>query len=258
MIGFGEVRSNLILLEVGVSNDVVLSAIQRTGLNGGVHVTLAHGRTHAAHLVHHLNHGVGLHDTDLHTGQIRRRGDGLFRIHTAGPEAVSGQHGKARGLSGGVQIVQSAGLENLLLMLHAVVHIRASDNGKVGVYVLHQRVCDDSHFHGAAFHQFQRFLLGTQLLVGIDLDGIATVGGVIQLVAQFQHRLCLGVVDRLVEGAFENGLPHLCAVRGRSGGRCRCAAGSRTTGSRTTGSRTAGSGSITAARGERESHGTCQ
>lgn len=46
------VRSNFVLNEVNVGDDVVLSTVEGTGLDCGVNVALCHCNTDAAHSVH--------------------------------------------------------------------------------------------------------------------------------------------------------------------------------------------------------------
>ena len=218
MAGQVVVGSNLVLNQVDVGDDVVLSAVESTGLDGGVHIALGHGNTvgAAGHGAHHLDAGVGAHNTDLQALGLLRGGDGaglLAGVEVTGAQGVVGQDLEALRLGLGIEIVQLAGLEDLLLVLDAVVDIGGAEDGEVGNVGLNDGVGNQGHVQGAHDDLLEGLSLVAQLRVGINLEGVAAFGGLIQLVADPVQSLGLGVGGSLVEGHLENG-----GVRGSGGG----------------------------------------
>ena len=237
MAGSVVVRSNFVLNEVNVGDDVVLSTVEGTGLDCGVNVALCHCNTDAAHSVHHRDAGVRTHNADLHAGELFGSGDSLVTgVEVTCAEGVSGENDEAVVTGGGEQVVQLAGLENLLLVLDAVVNVRSAEYSEVRNVGLDDGVCNEGHVESVHSALLEGLLLVAELSIGINFDGVTAFGGVIQIVAELLKGLCFRILDGLVECALQNGLADLCAVGccgvsrsciGSSGGVCCGSAGSR-------------------------------
>ena len=211
MAGEVVVGSDFVLNQVNVGDDVVLSAVEGTGLDGGVNVALTHGDavSAAGHEAHHLDAGVGAHDADLHALAVLGSDNGLVAgVEVTGAQGVVGQDGEALSLGLGVQVSQLAGLENLLLMLDAVVDIGGAQDGEVGAIGLNDGVGYQSHVQGAHNDLLQSLSLVAQLSVGVNFDGVAAFGGFVQLLTDPLQGLGFGVLDGLVESALEDGGLH--------------------------------------------------
>ena len=207
MAGEVVVGSDFVLNQVNVGDDVVLGAVEGTGLDGGVNVALTHGDavSAAVHEAHHLDAGVGTHNADLHALAVLGSDNGLVTgVEVAGAQGVVGQDGEALSLGLGVQVSQLAGLKNLLLVLDAVVNIGGAQDSEVGAVGLNDGVGYQSHVQGAHNDLLQSLSLVAQLSVGVNLDGVAAFSGFVQLLADPLQGLCFGVLDGLVESALEN------------------------------------------------------
>ena len=168
MAGSVVVRSNFVLNEVNVGDDVVLSTVEGTGLDCGVNVALCHCNTDAAHSVHHSDAGVRTHNADLHTSKLFGSGDSLVTgVEVTSAEGVSGENDEAVVTSGGEQVVQLAGLENLLLMLDAVVNVRSAEDSEVRNVGLDDGVCNEGHVESVHGALLEGLLLVTELSIGI-------------------------------------------------------------------------------------------
>ena len=230
MAGQVVVRSNLVLNQVNIGDDVVLGAVQSTGLDCGVNIALSHGNTVSAavHEAHHLDAGVRTHDADLHALAVIGSDNSLVAgVQVAGAQGVVGQNGEALSLGLGVQVSQLAGLENLLLVLDAVVHIGSAQDSEVGAVGLDDGVGNQSHVQGAHNDLLQSLSLVAQLSVGVNFDGVAAFGSLKQLLTDPLQGHCLGVCDGLVECALENLGFYVCGCFGSAGfcgslGSCGC------------------------------------
>ena len=81
----GVILADIAVTVIGQSQLVVLGTIQNTGLQCGVHIAEAHGRSGAAQQTHHFHVGGRLLHADLQTLQVGGLVDGgLDGVEVAG------------------------------------------------------------------------------------------------------------------------------------------------------------------------------
>ena len=92
----GEVLRDLEVPSRVVAREVVLRAVDDTGLDAGIDFAIGHRRGGGAEGGDHVDEDVGLHDADLHAGKILDRVHRLLRVvEGAGAAVIIGQDDEA-------------------------------------------------------------------------------------------------------------------------------------------------------------------
>ena len=220
MAGVVVVRSNFVLDQVDIGDDVVLSTVENLGLDGGVNVALGHALADAAHVVHHVDAGVRADNTDLEALQFVRIGDrAVTGVEVAGAEGVGAEDDKAVLFGGGIQSLEGgiAGLEHALLMIDVIIDIGGGDDGEVRGIGLDDGISDEGHVQSAHHDHLKGLSLVTEGSIGIDLEGVTAFRCIIEIVADLLQGLGFGVGDGLVERDLQDGCADLGVIR-ESGG----------------------------------------
>ena len=172
----------------------------------------------------HLHLRVRLLNTDLQTVQVLGGADRLLGVvHVAHAGVDASEHGETlRVLEGGVQLGEVVtARQHGGLGLDRLEDVGQVEDREVGVERLEGRAAGPHHGDRAGGHVLQHILLGAELLVRVDLDVVAAVGGLGQQLAELDAGGVLRVLIGLVEGELQGGG---CATAGRLTGASRGAA----------------------------------
>ena len=200
MLGVGENRANLIILLADIVERVGFSAIHNALLHGGVLLGSRHWDAGSAHQIQHGDHGVRLHNTELHAFQISWSANFLLTENVAGTGGQRSRNDKSLVGCRLEQLIQHIAGVNRTDVLIAVKQIRGGENCKVRVIALHDGRIREAHIYCAALRQFQRGLLVAQLAIRENRHGIAAVRPRCQLLGDpFQH-LMMRIIGGLVTG----------------------------------------------------------
>ena len=195
----GVILADIAVAVVGQGQLVVLRAVQNAGLQGGVHITKAHGCGGTAQQTHHLHIGGRLLDANFEAFQVRGLVDGgLDGVEVAGARVQPGNGLQTRFLGGqedrvGDLIVLHGGVVSLL----AGEQIRQVEDLVLGAECLHDGVGGHHKVDGARLGQLHHLGLAAQQLAGVNLHAVLVPQFLIDKIRKRGQAQVVGVVGRL-------------------------------------------------------------